>query len=203
MTYTLIILAITFALSAITFNNENLYQKLIMWPKRMDSPTEYYRLLTSGFIHADWPHLIFNMITLYFFGQNVEYIFSAFSSPMMYVVMYLLGIIVSSLPSFIKHRNDGYYRSLGASGGVASVLFASIYFMPWSIIRFWFIPIPGIIAGVGYLIYSAYMSRRGGDNINHNAHFWGAIFGFVFAAVIEPTHGLYFFQQLMQPSFNF
>ncbi|RYE24099.1 MAG: rhomboid family intramembrane serine protease [Sphingobacteriales bacterium] len=203
MSYTLIIIIITAAISIYTFSNESLYQKLILWPKRMDSPSEYYRLLTSGFIHADWMHLIFNMLTLYFFGRIVEYFFAEIGHDALYIVLYLAGIVVASLPSFIKNRNNSYFRSLGASGGVAAILFAFVYFAPWETIYVWFIPVPGILAGIGYLGYSAYMSRRGGDYINHDAHFWGAVFGFLFTLVVDPTHGRIFFEQLMHPHFNF
>jgi membrane associated rhomboid family serine protease len=90
---------------------------------------------------------------------------------------------------------------LGASGGVAAVLFAFIYFAPWQTISIWFIPVPGIIAGAGYLAYSAYMAKRGGDLINHDAHFAGAVYGFLFLIAFEPNHGLTFIRQLLNPHF--
>jgi membrane associated rhomboid family serine protease len=169
----------------------------------MDSPNEYYRLLSSGFIHADWMHLIFNMLALFLFGRYVESYFASMDKHFLFIILYLGGIIAASLPSFIKHRNDGYYRSLGASGGVAAVLFSFVYFAPWEIIYVWFIPIPAIIAAVGYLVYSAYMSRKGRDAVNHDAHFWGAVYGFIFTLIFDPTHGRMFFEQVMHPSFNF
>jgi membrane associated rhomboid family serine protease len=119
-----------------------------------------------------------------------------------YVALYLLAIVVSSVPSFMKHRNNAYYRSLGASGGVAAILFSSVYFNPWSGgIGLLFVPgitIKPIIFAILYLAYSAYMDRRGGTNINHGAHFWGSVFGFVFTLLVEPTHGQMFIQQIMQ-----
>lgn len=202
MTFTLIIIIVTAIISYSAFNNDNLYSKLILWPNRMHTPNEYYRLLTSGFIHADWAHLIFNMLTLFFFGQSVEYQFANNGiSSVLFIVLYLAGIVAASLPSFVKHKNDMYYRSLGASGGVAAVLFSFIYFSPWQTIYIFFIPIPGILAGVGYLIYAAYMSRKGRDAINHDAHFYGAIFGFVFTLLFAPDHGQMFLYQLLHPSF--
>lgn len=200
MSLTLIIIIITVLISIAAFNNEELYSRLILWPRRMDNPAEYYRLLTSGFIHADWPHLFFNMFTLYFFGKAVEAAFFILGQPYLFVVLYLAGIVVASLPSFIKNKNNVYYRSLGASGGVAAVLFAFVYFAPWQTIYIWFIPVPGILAGAGYLIYSAIMSRRGGSNINHSAHFWGAIFGFFFTLLVSPDHGMMFLTQLLHPT---
>jgi membrane associated rhomboid family serine protease len=202
MSVTLIIIILTALISYAAFSNDNVYNKLILWPRRMDNPAEYYRLLTSGFIHADWPHLIFNMLALYFFGENVEQYFAYLGKPILYPLLYILGIITASLPSFAKHRNNGYYRSLGASGGVAAILFAFVYMAPWAVIYVWFIPIPAIIGAVLYLAYSAYMSRQGGDNVNHDAHFWGAVFGFLFTLVFDPTHGRIFFDQIVRPSFN-
>jgi len=200
-TYTLIIAVITVLVSIAAFSNEELFNKLILWPRRMDNAAEYYRLLTSGFIHADWLHLIFNMYTFYVFGIQVERIFHSMDKHNLFLVLYLAGIVVASLPSFIKNRNNSYYRSLGASGGVAAILFSFVYFAPWAKIWIWFIPIPGIIAGVLYLLYSAYSSRRGNSSINHDAHFWGAVFGFVFTLLIDGSHGQNFIVQLMHPYF--
>jgi membrane associated rhomboid family serine protease len=200
MSYTLIILIITVLVSIVAFRNEELFNKLILWPKRMYQSKEYYRLLTSGFIHADQIHLIFNMIALFFFGPIVEQYFKGVGIPVfLFPVLYLVGIIAASIPSLLKHKNDGYYRSLGASGGVAAVLFAFIYFDPWQIITIWFIPVPGIIAAVAYLIYSAYMSRHGKTNVNHDAHFWGAVFGFIFTLLLAPDHGENFLHELLHP----
>jgi membrane associated rhomboid family serine protease len=196
MILTVIITIITVLISMAAFNNADLVNKLILWPRYMDNPKEYYRLLTSGFIHADWNHLIFNMVSLYFIGQSAEMLLGGGI-----ITLYLTGIIVSSLPSFIKNRNNSYYRSLGASGGVSSILFLVIYFFPWGKLQIIFIPIgiPCIIYGVLYLIYEAYMSKRGQGNVNHDAHFWGAIYGFLYAIVIDPSHGLSFFNQVMHP----
>lgn len=175
--------------------------RLILYPRYMDSPAEYYRLLTSGFIHADWGHLFFNMFALFVFGKQVESIFMMLGKHDMFLVMYLAGIVIASLPSFLKNRNNSYYRALGASGGVSAILFSFIYYTPWSIIYVWFIPCPAILAGVGYLVYSAYMSGKGRDNVGHDAHFWGAVFGLVFTFFYDPTHGQNFIIQLMSPHF--
>ncbi|MBA3827436.1 MAG: rhomboid family intramembrane serine protease [Taibaiella sp.] len=202
MSYTLILLIITVLVSIAAFSNNDLYNRLILWPGKMDNPAEYHRLLSSGFIHADYGHLFFNMFTFYCFGKYVESIFSELGKHEIFLVLYLGGIIISSLPSFIKNRNNNYYRSLGASGGVAAVLFSFVYFAPWETIYIIIIPVPGILAGIGYLIYSAVMAKRGQGNVNHDAHLWGAVFGFFFALLIDPTHGRLFLEQLMQPHFN-
>ncbi len=196
MILTFLIIAVTVIVSMAAFNNTTLENKLILWPRYMDNPKEYYRLLTSGFIHADWSHLLFNMFSLYFVGQSVES-----QIGLQFVVLYLTGIIISSLPSFLKNRNNDYYRSLGASGGVSSVLFLVIYFFPWGRLQIWPIPIPipCILYGVLYLIYEAYMSKRGQGNVNHDAHFWGALYGLLYAVAIDPTHGQSFIFELTHP----
>jgi membrane associated rhomboid family serine protease len=154
---------------------------------------QWYRLLTSGFLHADWGHLLFNMITFYSFGGLA---LSAFASELgrtngiiAFLILYLGGIIVSDLPTYFRHQHDPGYRSLGASGGVASVLFAGILFQPIGKVYMMFIPfgIPGFIWGVLYLLYSYYMGRRRGDNINHDAHFYGALYGVVLTIALLPA----------------
>lgn len=196
MSFTLITVILTVAISIAAFNNENLVNKLILWPRYMNDPQEYYRLLTSGFIHADWNHLIFNMVSLYFIGSSAESILG-----MGFLTLYLTGIIISSLPSFLKHRNNSYYRSLGASGGVAAIMFFFIYFAPWSKLYIIFLPIgiPAILFGVLYLVYEAYMAKKGGGTMNHDAHFWGAVYGLVYALIIDPTHGKLFINAVLNP----
>jgi len=202
MSYTIIIIALTAIISIAGFNNEEIINKLILWPRKMDNPAEYYRLLTSGFIHNDWNHLLFNMFTLYFFGSNVQMIIDQLNEPdLLFILMYLTGIIIASLPSFLKNRNNSYYRSLGASGGVASILFFVIYYYPWSRINILFIPIgiPSIIFGALYLAYEVYMGRKGTGNVNHDAHLWGSLYGLFFAFIIDPSHGSILFDQLTHP----
>jgi membrane associated rhomboid family serine protease len=198
MSYTIIILVVTALISIGAFNNRELYNRFILYPYIMSEPREYYRLLSCGFIHADWLHLFFNLFTLYAFGQYVEQTFALMGRPFLYPALYLMAIVASSLPDLVKHKNHSYFRSLGASGGVAAVLFSSVYFYPWAGIRLMFIPIdiPAIVFAILYLAYCVYMSKRGTDNINHNAHFWGSVFGFVFTFLFDPSHGRIFLQQI-------
>jgi len=175
--------------------------KLILWPARMDSPNQYYRLLTSGFIHADYSHLFFNMFSLYFVGRSVEFFYAGIDKHSLYIVLYLTAIIVASLPSFTKNRHNHYYRSLGASGGVSAILVSGVYFQPWSQIYVLVIPMPYIVFAILFIGTSYYLSRKGGSYINHEAHLWGAIYGLIFTFLIDPSHGQLFIQQLMQPRF--
>ncbi len=162
-------------------------------PYRVHHNREYYRLLTHGFVHADWMHLIVNMLVFYSFGSVVEYNFHGLEEAgylhyanLSYVFMYLVSIIISSLTTFIKHRNHDFYNSVGASGAVSAVLFCSIFFSPLNkVLLFAVVPIPGIIFGPLYLVYCYYMSKRNADNINHDAHFIGALFGFIFPLMIK------------------
>jgi membrane associated rhomboid family serine protease len=200
--FTVTLVLVTVLLSIAAFNDDRMANKLILWPNIMRKPGEYYRLLSSGFIHADWPHLLFNMFTMFFVGRFVESAFMAYGlTPWLYVLMYLMGIVVASLPSFYKHRGNPYYRSLGASGGVAAVLFSSVYFAPWSQLYIYFIKMPNIVFAVLYLAYSVYMSKKGEGTINHDAHFWGAVFGFVFTLAVEPSHGMNFVRQIQDIRF--
>lgn len=203
MSFTLIIIIFTVIISISAFSNGNILDKLILWPARMDNPNEYHRLFSSGFVHADWIHLLFNMYVLYIFGQHVEGLYSSMGRPYIYILMYLFALVASSLPSFFKHRNNYGYRALGASGAVAAVMFSFIYYAPWSTLYFWFIPMPSIVFGVAYLAYSAYAAKKANDNVGHDAHFYGAVFGFIFTLIFDPTHGGYFIEQIAHPQFNF
>ncbi|MCW3122004.1 MAG: rhomboid family intrarane serine protease [Flavipsychrobacter sp.] len=198
MSITIIIIAITVLISFAAFSNASLSDKLILYPRQMNSPEEYYRFLTSGFIHGDWNHLFFNMYTLYMFGELTE---QFIGNPIIYVVLYLSGVIVSSIYPFIKNRNNSYYKALGASGGVSSVIFFVIYYFPWSKMSIIFIPIgiPAIIFAALYLTYSIIMSKRGADNIGHDAHIGGALYGMFFAFLIDPTHGVGFINTVLHP----
>lgn len=204
MSITLIIIAITVIVSLVAFSNNELLNKLIFYPAQMNTPGEYYRFITAGLIHADFIHLFFNMYVLYVFGENVEYVYTAYiGKPYLFGVMYFLALIAASLPSFAKHRNNYYYRALGASGAVAAVLFSFVYYAPWTMLYlFGIVPIPAIVFAVIYLVYSAYAAKKGQDNIGHDAHFWGAVFGFVFTLIFDPSHGQVFIQQVLNPSFR-
>ena len=195
---TLVIVAVTVLVSWRAFNDRALLDRLILWPPAVERRMQYDRLLGYGFVHADWMHLLFNMITLWSFGTAVERAFSQMITPAGYVLFYLSAIVVSILPTYISHRRDPNYRSLGASGGVSAVLFSFILFDPWSTLIIFPIPlpIPAFLFAVLYVGYSIWMDRRGGGNVNHSAHLWGAAYGVLFTLVLEPKVLSHFIGQL-------
>ncbi len=198
---TLALVAITVLVSWQAWERPKLMDRLILWPPAIDRHKQYDRLLTHGFIHADGMHLVFNMVTLYSFGQAMEGYFGARIGPVGFLLFYLSAVVVAILPTFMRHRHDARYRSLGASGAVSAVLFASILLDPWSGIYLFFIPIPVpafIFAGL-YIWYSIWMEKRGGDNINHSAHLWGALYGVMFTLLQQPALAGRFVQRLVSP----
>jgi membrane associated rhomboid family serine protease len=190
MITTWIIIGITFLASYAAFQNNELMEKLQFNAAKIIHQKQYYRLVSHAFIHANWPHLIVNMLVLFFFGRNIEAYFGYFfgnRAILYFILLYLGGILASNLWSLIKHQNDYYYNAVGASGAVSAVLFAFIFFDPWEKLYFFgILPIPGIIFALGYLIYSYQMGKRKRDNVAHDAHFLGAVFGFVFPIIFQP-----------------
>ena len=189
---TVIIIAITCIVSILCFNGTLNGNKLIFNAYQVWHRKEWYRMLTSGMIHSGWGHLFFNMLTLYFFGRVVEQYFSAafggVLGTVLYVVLYVSALAISSLGDLVKYRNNWNYNALGASGAVSAVLFASILFAPKMGIYIYLIPIPipGYIFAPLYLLYCWYMAKRNMDNIGYTAHFWGAVYGILFPIICKP-----------------
>ena len=189
---TVIIIAITCIVSILCFNGTLNGNKLIFNAYQVWHRKEWYRMLTSGMIHSGWGHLFFNMLTLYFFGRAVEQYFSAafggVLGTVLYVVLYVSALAISSLGDLVKYRDNWNYNALGASGAVSAVLFASILFAPKMGIYIYLIPIPvpGYIFAPLYLLYCWYMAKRNMDNIGHTAHFWGAVYGILFPIICKP-----------------
>ena len=189
---TVIIIAITCIVSILCFNGTLNGNKLIFNAYQVWHRKEWYRMLTSGIIHSGWGHLFFNMLTLYFFGRVVEQYFSAafggVLGAVLYVMLYVSALAISSLGDLVKYRDNWNYNALGASGAVSAVLFASILFAPKMGIYIYLIPIPvpGYIFAPLYLLYCWYMAKRNMDNIGHTAHFWGAVYGIMFPIICKP-----------------
>jgi membrane associated rhomboid family serine protease len=198
---TLTIIIVTCVITLTGFRNGKVVDELIFWPPAINKKHQYYRFITCGLIHADYMHLIFNMLTLYFFGTFMEahYQGELGLQKWYYLALYIGALIVSNIPTYLKHRNDYNYRSLGASGAVSAVLFAFILLYPWQRIVVLVFPVPAIVYGVLFLVYSAYMSRKGGDNVNHDAHFYGALFGILFTIAVSPNVAGEFWNKLIHP----
>lgn len=190
MSVTLIIIIITVIVSIFAFRSHRVTDDLIFYPAAITENNQYYRFITYGFIHADIPHLFFNMYAFYLFGGACEdsfiYIFSDYGK-IFYLLMYFLALIACVIPDFNKHKSNAGYRSLGASGAVSAVVFAYILFQPLQGIGLLFIPIfiPGFLFGILFLVISYFLGRKGGSRINHSAHIWGAIFGVVFLIIFS------------------
>ena len=201
----LILIGLTACISMYAWSSRSLLESWIFSPYLVQTRQQWYRFLTSGFLHADFVHLAFNLLAFYSFSPAVLRVFAGefgFNlGTVCFLLLYIGGIIVSDIPTFFRHRHDPGYRSLGASGGVSSVVFASVLFYPvvpnGGIIIF---PIPveiqPFIFGFLYLAYSYYMGRRRGDNINHDAHFYGALYGVLVGLVLVPQSAASFWEQV-------
>ena len=197
---TYIIMGITCLISFSAFSNEKLMDSLIFYPPAISKQNQWYRFFSNGLLHADMTHLIFNMVSLYLFGvgrvntpmgpmnMGVEYQFIAMfgeKGRLLYFLMYVLALAACLIPTYSKNKDNYHYRSLGASGAVSAVIFAGIFLNPIQGIGLFFIPvfIAGFIFGFIYLAVSSWLDRKGGDNINHSAHIFGALFGIIFLIV--------------------
>lgn len=189
---TLFIIIITCIFSYFAEENIDFKRKYIFNPFLVQKRKEFYRLFSSGFVHGDYMHLAFNMLALYSFGGVLERVFHSLFGfevgTLLYVLLYISALAVAHLPTLYRHQNNIAYNSLGASGAVSAVVFAVILFLPLLGVGIIFLPIqvPGFIFGLLYLAYSSYMAQYGNDNIGHEAHFWGAVYGMIFITLAYP-----------------
>src|SRR6185295_9207906 len=181
----LAILGLTTIVSALgLFVSPRIIERNLLRPYYLLREKRYDTLITKGFVHADLSHLFFNMLTLYFFGPYLE---GTIGTPK-FVALYFLGLLVASLGTFLRRRRDMQYASLGASGAISSMLFAFIVYYPMvNIYVFFAIPIPAFLYAVLYLAYSFWAAKNARDNVNHDAHFDGALVGLLFVLITEPS----------------
>jgi membrane associated rhomboid family serine protease len=201
---TIVIVVLTAIVSFIAFQNPVIMSRYDFSPYRIAERKEYFRFISHAFLHADWVHLLINMVVLFSFGVYVESEFKSLeaigsirSGLVSFIFLYFSAIIVSSITTFIKKRKDPYYVAVGASGAVSAVLFTSIFFSPLEkIMLYGILPLPGIVFGVLYLAYSSYMGKKEKDHINHDAHLWGAIYGIIYPLFLDPHLIFRFIHQL-------
>ncbi|MFT3901774.1 MAG: rhomboid family intramembrane serine protease [Niabella sp.] len=200
---TLIITVITVIVSLLAFGNQKIIDRFIFYGPAISRQNQYYRFIMHTLIHADFMHLAFNMIAFYSFGEVLEKYFSTnifgAGGKFYFLALYVTGMIVASLPDYFKHKDDYYFRSLGASGAVSAVIFACIVLYPSLPISIMFLPfgIPGWIFGLLYIGISAYLDKQGGGNVNHGAHLWGALYGVAFTVFFTSLHGFPVFQNFI------
>jgi membrane associated rhomboid family serine protease len=204
MIITYIIIAVTVITSMYAMNNDLLKDKLMFNAYKINHKKEWYRFLSHGLIHADFAHLLFNMYSLYMFSGFVEETFKSEEvfggkGALFFVLLYVGGLILSSLYSYEKHKNDIWYNALGASGAVSAIVFAFIALYPRMKLGLLFIPffkVEAYIFGLIFLGIEYYLAKRGQSNIGHDAHFWGAVYGILFTFVLKPSLFSNFISQL-------
>jgi len=181
----------TLAASLYVFSNPHLFGKYMLHPYgiRRDR-LKLYTILTSGLIHKDWTHLLFNMMTFYFFGFRLEAMFVTFSGSaghLFFALLYVLSLVLSDIPTIVRQRNNPGYYSLGASGAICAVLFGFILFEPKAMLGlFMVVPIPAYLFAFLFLSYCVWASKQARDGINHDAHLFGALSGIVLTLLLYP-----------------
>ncbi|MEZ5173716.1 MAG: rhomboid family intramembrane serine protease [Bacteroidia bacterium] len=198
---TLPIIVVTAIFSIMAFNNSALMARYQFNAYMIYHRKQYYRFITHAFLHADWMHLIINMLVLYSFGVFVEgnlaYLFGSVS-PLVYLLLYFGSVIVSSISTYRKNKDNHWYNAVGASGAVSAVMFSSVVFGPFmKIYLYAILPLPAVVWAAIYVAYSVYAGRQMNDNINHDAHLWGGLYGLAFTLVLDPRVAGNFLDQLI------
>jgi membrane associated rhomboid family serine protease len=194
----LFFLILTVVISWQAFQNQALLSRLLLEPYAVKHRGEFYRLLSHMLVHADFTHLAFNMMTLYFIGSYLEQIwqlqFGLMNSRIYLFLLYVVGGLCATLWPMIRNQDNPSYRSLGASGAVSAILFAFILWDPTQSLYLMLIPIPipAYVFGPLYLAFEYYSMRKGKSGIAHDAHIGGAIFGVLFVLLIAPEKGMQF-----------
>ena len=189
MTYAII--GFTVLISLLALRDRKVFENMMFEPFVINTRKDWFRLVTHGFIHGNIPHLAVNMFVLFMFGTRVEEGYAAIGHGglLPFLILYLAGITLSSLPGYYKHRWDPTYRAVGASGATSAVVFAAILLSPMDKMMLLVLPIPtrAWVFGILYLGYEWYMGQRGNDGIAHDAHFAGALVGIVFTVLLDPA----------------
>ncbi|MFY7707707.1 MAG: rhomboid family intramembrane serine protease [Flavobacteriales bacterium] len=204
---TLIITAVTAIISYQAFNNYSLFQKLLFNPWSVKNRNEYYRVLSHTLVHSDFTHLAFNMITFFSFGSFLEQYFYALwgqqKGMILFLVLYIGGTIVASLPALRKHSDNSSYNAVGASGAVSAIMMAFMIMFPMAQLRFFFlIPMPAYIGALVFFAMEHFLQKKGGTNIAHDAHIYGAMAGIIFTMVVDFDYLIMFFQQIRNSWFG-
>jgi membrane associated rhomboid family serine protease len=176
------------------FKSPKLYESWLLQPYRVVHQKKWYLVITSGFLHADLTHLLFNMLTFYFFAFNLESITGTID----FLIIFFASLILSDISTIIKNKDNPGYRAVGASGAISGVVFSSILFNPGAKmgILFFPVPIPAPIFGLLYLAYCYFAARNSSDDINHEAHFYGALAGIIVTIILFPNILPYFFNSI-------
>lgn len=198
MSITLIILVACVLASVSAFNNRDIFFKLDFQPYMIDQRKQWYRFISHAFIHADWGHLVINMFVLYQFGKFVEGAFAALFPDkwvLYFLMLYVGGILFSTIPGYARNRMNYAYHGVGASGAVSAIVYAFILIDPMAPLGIILIPIhiPAWIFGLLYLGLEYYLDKNSKSHIAHSAHYFGAVFGLVFTFILEPALLLRFF----------
>ena len=190
MNLTYVLMACIGGITYLAWQKPEWHKRLMLNPYLTIQHKEYWRLLTSGFVHNNGMHLLLNLFTLYFFGSAIEQIFTVYFARevlWLYPLFFLSAVVVANLPTVWKYRNNPGYNSLGASGGVSAFVLAFILFDPLrDLCLYGVFCLPGYLLGLLFIIYSIVMSKKGSDNINHDAHLFGALYGLLFVWVLRP-----------------
>jgi len=191
-----LIFVITIVTTLFAFSNETLMDNLILHPYSVSRGQRVYTVITSGLIHKDWMHLLFNMFSYYCFAFNLEKSLGHWQ----FGLLYLVSLILSDLPTVYKYKNDYNYHCLGASGAVSAVIFSAILFEPWGTLYIMPIPFPiwFFVFGILYLVYCNFASKYARDNVNHDAHLFGALSGLILTVILAPHILTSFIQQISE-----
>lgn len=199
ISYLIILLTVIFSISA--FQNYTFFEKALFRPYLMKENNEWWRWVSNGFIHKDYAHLAVNMLSFYFFGGIVEAWFGDITQnngSILFLLFYLSAIVVSGMYDYHRFQNNYAYSALGASGAVSAVIFSYILFNPFGrIYLFFVVGLPAWLVGILYLVYEYSMAKKQLDNIGHNAHFFGALYGLLFPVVIHPQIALDFLEKIL------